>query len=423
MKTLLYAASDSGFDLRQVPLGGAAPICAFLTNSWRNQSDFRFRLLSPDVIGAEAPRDEDLLHYTPRQYVNFIFKFEQAVTDEILRHDRRDTVILAIDMSDGPHFRLLAEKGYAVYCIFHMNMVHVVTKAFLLDLIRPETSAAIYRFIDRSPFRFVLPKFLKLIFAKQEESLIYCRGVIVPSEGMKRVLVRMYPDVPADKIHVFPWGSHAEACDETLLRKRVSELRRQYAIPEDMTVLLTLSRISPEKGQDRLLKALEMWEQDESFPEKGVCVLMCGVAGYQHAKSYENKVKERAKTLKKVRVIFPGYVYGLEKQAHFRLANLYIFPSRYESYGLALMEALRAGLPVIASHTDGTEHLVRKEFGELLPDEAEDNIPALLKDAIRRMLGDREKLRTMGRQAHIYAKAHPFSKTADRLARLMMGPA
>jgi len=423
MKTLLYTASDSGFDLRQVPLGGAAPICAFLTEAWRNRSDFTFRLLSPDVIGAQAPRDEDLLHYTPRQYVDFMFKFEQAVTEEILRHDPRETVILSNDMSDGPSYRVLAEKGYSVYCIYHMNMVHVVTKAFLLDVIRPETSAAIYRFLDRSPLRFVLPKFLNLIFLKQDESVLYCRGIIVPSEGMKRGLVRMYPDVPAEKIHVFPWGSHADACDETQLAKRVGELRQQYAIPEGMTVLITLSRISIEKGQDRLLKALEMWEQEQDFPASGLCVLICGVGGYRHAKSYEAKVKERAKKLKRVRVIFPGYVYGLEKQAHFRLANLYVFPSRYESYGLTLMEALRAGLPVVASHTDGTEHLVRKEFGELLPPAPERNIPELLKGAIKRMLADPDKLRTMGQQAQIYAEANPFSKTADRLARLMMGPA
>ncbi len=146
-----------------------------------------------------------------------------------------------------------------------MNSVHVVTKAFLLDLIRPETSAAIYRFIERSAFRFVLPKFLSLIFQKQEESLQHCRGIIVPSDGMKRVLVRMYPDVPADKIHVLPWGSHPEECDEALVRTRIAELRQRYAIPDGTTVLITLSRISPEKGQDRLLKALEKWEQDRIF--------------------------------------------------------------------------------------------------------------------------------------------------------------
>ena len=124
-------------------------------------------------------------------------------------------------------------------------------------------------------------------------------------------------------------------------------------------------------------------------------------------------MKERAAKLKKVRVIFPGYVYGLEKQAHFRLANLYIFPSRYESYGLTLMEALRAGLPVVACHTDGTEHLVREEFGELLPAGARTRIPQLLKEAIQRMLADPGTIAHHGSAgADAMRRRIPFSKTA-----------
>jgi glycosyltransferase involved in cell wall biosynthesis len=420
MKTLLYTASDSGFDLRKVPLGGAAPICAFLTDAWRQQSSFEFRLLSPDVLGADAPRGKDLLQYTPKQYVDFYFKFERAITEEILRHDPRETVILSNDMSDGPSFRVLSEKGYSVYCIYHMNMVHYFTSAFLRGVIRPETAASVYRVISDSRFRFLLPRLLELVFLKQEESLSYCRGIIVPSEGMKRLLVRMYPHVPASKIHVFPWGSQPDNWDETLLRAKVDELRRAYAIQEGIPVLIMLSRVSPEKGQDRLLNALEIWERADDFPSKGICVLLCGVAGYAQAKAFEKKLMKRAEKLKKARVIFPGYVYGLDKQAHFRLADLYVFPSRQESYGLTLMEAFRAGLPAVATSTDGTEQLVCKEFGELLPAAAERDVPRLLKDAIQRMLASPEKLRDMGQRAQEFANAHPFSETANRLAQMMM---
>jgi glycosyltransferase involved in cell wall biosynthesis len=417
VKTLLYTASDSGFDLRHIPLGGAAPICAFLSEEWRRRSDFQLRLLSPEVIGAGAPRDKDLLNYTPKQYIDFTFKFEKAITEEILRHDPSETVVLSNDMPDGPSYRLLGEKGYAVYCIYHMNMVHVFTSAILRGWMRPETAASVYRSIDHSRFRFVLPKALSLIFLKQEESLIYSRGVIVPSEGMKRLLLRMYRNVPAEKIHVVPWGSHPDACDENLVQARADELRRQYDIQDGTPVLIALSRIGPEKGQDRLIKALELWEK-EDVP-RGVCLLLCGVAGYRHARSFEKKLVERARRLEKVRVIFPGYVYGLEKQAHFRLANLYVFPSRQESYGLTLMEAFRAGLPAVATTTDGTEQLLRKEFGELLPVAAERDIPRLLKDAIKRLLEDPAALRAKGEKAREFAEAQPFSKTADRLAEIM----
>ena len=419
MKTLLYTAAESGFDLQRVPLGGAAPICAFLTEEWRKRSDFQFRLLSADVIGAAAPRDNDLLNYTTKQYIDFTFKFVDAITAEILRHDPRDTVVLSNDMPDGPSFRLLAEEGYAVYCIYHMNLVHVFTSAILGGLIRPETAAAIYRGLDHSPLRFLLPKVLQLIFLKQEESLIYSRGVIVPSEGMKRLLLRMYRNAPSEKIHVVPWGSQPSAFDESLVLTRAGELRRQYDIQDGTSVLIALSRIGPEKGQDRLIKALELWESEEDFPARGVCLLLCGVAGYRHARSFEKKLVDRARKLEKVRVIFPGYVYGVEKQAHFRLANLYVFPSRQESYGLTLMEAFRAGLPAAATTTDGTEQLLRVEFGELVPAAAERDIPRLLKDAIKRLLADPATLRAKGAKARQFAEAQPFSKTADRLAEIM----
>jgi glycosyltransferase involved in cell wall biosynthesis len=419
-KTLIYTASDSGFDLRQVPLGGAAPICGFLSDEWRAQSSFEFRLLSPDILGDAAPRGNDLLRYTPKQYVDFYFAFEAAITQEILRYDPHHTVVLSNDMSDGPSFPLLAERGYPVYCIYHMNMVHYFTSAFLHGLIRPETAASIYRAIDHSRFRRVLPRPLELIFLKQEQSLIYSRGIIVPSEGMKRLLVRMYPDVSANKIHVFPWGSRPDDWDETLVADRAAALRQKYAIEPGTAVLVMLSRISPEKGQDRLLKALEIWERSPDFPPEGLCVLLCGVAGYAQAEAYEKSLMKHAQRLKKSRVVFTGYVHGLEKQAHFRLGDLYVFPSRQESYGLTLMEAFRAQLPAVATFTDGTEQLVRKEFGELLPPAAERQVPRLLKEAIQRLLADRSRLKNMGRNAREFALAHPFSDTASRLARLMM---
>jgi len=420
MKTLLYTASDGGFNLKDVPLGGAAPICNFLTEAWQSTGSFQFRLLSPQILGSDAPRDQDLLRYTAKQYYQFTLKFEQAATAEILRHDPRETVVLSNDMPDAPAWPLLAEKGYPLYCISHMNMVHVLTHALTRETIQPETAAAVYRSIHQSRFRRLLPGFLRLIFLKQEETLTYCRGIIVPSEGMKRRLLRMYSQAVPDKIHVVPWGTPPDTSDEPLIQAKARELRRQHDLKDGMPVLMALSRISVEKGQDRLLKALALWEMDPGFPASGAVVFICGTAGYRHAQAYEKNLIRHAQSLRKVRVIFPGYVYGLEKQAYFRLANVYVFPSRMESYGLTLMEAFGAGLPAVAAWTDGTEQLLQKEFGELLPAAAERDVPRLLKDAIKRMLADPEGLRTKGQKAQAFAQAHPFSETADQIARLML---
>jgi glycosyltransferase involved in cell wall biosynthesis len=422
MKTLVFTAVESGFDMSTVPHGGSAPVCAFLMDEWRKRPPFDIRMASVALLGNDAPDERDFFRYTPKQHADFMFKFEQAVTQEILRHDPRETVVLCNGVSDGPRFKFLADKGYSVFAIFHMNMVSFFTGVFLKNLIRPETTVALYRVVSHSWLKFILPDVLKLIFVKEEESVIYCKGVIVPSEGMRRQLLRMYPDAAAERIHVVPWGAETITFDERQTQGKVEALRRKYKIRDDEAVLITLSRVSPEKGHDRLLKALELWEASDEYPKSGVCVLICGVAGYTHAKPFEKKIIAAANRLKKTRVIFPGYVHGADKHAHFRLSDLYVFPSRYEAYGLTLMEAFAAGLPAVATFSDGTEQIMRSDFGELIPAVAEREVPRRLKDAIQRMLSDREKLRAMGQAAKKFADEQPFSKAADRIAEIMSRP-
>ena len=420
MKTLVFTAVESGFDMSTVPHGGSAPVCAFLTEAWRKRPPFEIHMAGVDLLGNDAPGEWDFFRFTAKEYANFMFKFEQALTQEILRHDPRETVVLCNGVTDGPRFKFLADNGYSVFAIVHMNMASFFTGVFLKNLIQPETAVALYHFVSRSWLKFILPDALKLIFVKDEESVIYCKGVIVPSEGMKRQLVRMYPDASAERIHVVPWGAEPIRFDERETLAHVEALRRKYKIRDGEAVLIMLSRVSPEKGHDRLLEALALWEASDEYPKGGVCVLICGVAGYTQAKPFEKKIIDRASRLKKTRVIFPGYVYGADKHAHFRLSDLYIFPSRYEAYGLTLMEAFAAGLPAVATFSDGTEQVMRKDFGELIPAVAEREVPRLLKEAIQRMLSDCEKLRAMGRAAKEFADEHPFSKAADRIAEIML---
>jgi glycosyltransferase involved in cell wall biosynthesis len=418
MKSLLVVASHSGFNLKQIALGGPASLSDSLIAACLKRPGLQIRVLSSDLLGSQAPRNDDFLGYKPSQYIDFFENFERAVLTEILRYDPREVVILS---NDSLCFRKLSEKGYSVFCLHHMNLADFVADVVLHDVVRVETLAALRRFLINSPLRFLVPHALDVVFRNQEESVVHVQGAIVPSEGLKRRFLRLYPELPTGRIHVIPWGSPTDVNDQSLVTNRADELRQLYGISRDTFVLITLSRISPEKGHDRLIKALKIWEEEDAgFPAGGICLLICGVAGYRQAIPYEKSLKESAKKLKKVKVIFPGYVHGLEKQAHFRLADLYVFPSRYESYGLTLMEAFRAGLPAVACFNDGTEQLVHEAFGELVPDAPERKIPVRLKEAIQRMLADPEARRTKGRQAQSFAEANSFSKTADYLIDLCL---
>ena len=97
---------------------------------------------------------------------------------------------------------------------------------------------------------------------------------------MKDVLLRSYPDTDPEKVHILPWGSWEDPVSQEDVRQDKARLLARYPAAAGQRVLLTLSRISPEKGQDRLLKALALWENRPDYPKEGVTLFIAGEQAY-----------------------------------------------------------------------------------------------------------------------------------------------
>jgi glycosyltransferase involved in cell wall biosynthesis len=358
--------------------------------------------VTPEILGASAPSGGDLVKFGERAYARFCREFERASTAEILRHDPAQTVVLANDISEGPDFPGLGARGYRIYTIYHVDVVAYVAAIYGHGLIAPETTVSWYRRL-----RWCLPEMAKLVWEKQEASVRHSRGLIVPSEGMREVLLRCYPDCARDKVHVLPWGNWNPDTPGDPER-----LRREFGVPENARVLLALSRISPEKGQDLLLDALLEWERRDDFPTYPLWLFICGDAAFMQGQRFFEGLHKRAARLRRTRVVFPGYVTGERKRAFLALADLYVFPSRHESYGLTLMEALAAGLPAVCLDTTGARSVMREEFGALVP-------PSGLRSAIARLLADEGGLKRMGASAREFARSQRFSDRAAELAEII----
>jgi glycosyltransferase involved in cell wall biosynthesis len=399
---IAYTAAHGGFSGEEVPLGGGAAVFEHLVEEWIRTRPFLLRTITPAILGASAPRGRDLVRFSASSYARFCRAFERAATAEILRLDPATTVVLSNDVAEGPDFALLAERGYRVFTIYHVDVVAYTATIYGRGLIRPETTVRWHRRIGH-----FLPDIAKLVWVKQEASVRHSKGLIVPSEGMRETLLRCYPDCSPAKIHVLPWGAWE-------LGTPVSSdpLRAEFQVPSDARVLLTLSRISPEKGQDLLLQALLEWEGRADFPASPLWLFICGDAAYMQGRRFLKKLRHMAARLRRTRVIFPGYVTGERKRAFFALADLYVFPSRHESYGLTLLEALGSGLPAVCLDHDGARSVMRKEFGELVH-------AGELRAAIARLLADDGLRRTMGEAARAYAKEERFSDQAAKLALIL----
>lgn len=409
MQQVLYLAAHGGFGAERAPLGGGAAVADQLMAEWSDSGRFAVEPVNPSILGGNAPSGHQIVRFNEGDYARFCRDFENAATERALQEDPARTVVLANDVSEGPDFRGLAEMGYAVATIFHVDVVDYVAKMYLGGIVTPST---LTRWFERIPFKALIPDIGRLIFEKQRDSVRYSQALIVPSDGMKRTMLACYPKTPAEKIHVLPWGTW----DPEVHDADTDALRVEFAVPREAQVLLTLSRIAPEKGQNLLLEALLEWESHSSFPSHPLHLFICGDAAFMRGPRHMRKLQRLARDLRKVKVHFPGHVTGQRKRAFFRLADLYVFPSVHESYGLTLIEALRAGLPAVALDTHGARAVLRPEFGELV---ARD--PEALRQAITRMLADPDRLKSMGRTARAFALTKPFSTTANKLGDLLLG--
>ena len=129
------------------------------------------------------------------------------------------------------------------------------------------------------------------------------------------------------------------------------ELLARYDL-HDRTILLTLSRLSAGeqyKGHDEVLEVLPALAKE--VPD--LSYLICGDGDDRP------RLEAKAKRLGvEDRTVFAGYVPEEEKADHYRLADAFVMPGRGEGFGIAYLEALACGVPVVASSADASREAV-----------------------------------------------------------------
>lgn len=145
-------------------------------------------------------------------------------------------------------------------------------------------------------------------------------------------------------------------------RERV---RRELGIPKDAVLFLTAGRFSEEKGYGFLLDGIRVWRQKHHPDEAQLAAVRFVLAG-------EGPLWDAfAETLRQEGfdklVLLAGYRRDLP--ALLQAADVYLSPSRTEAMSLSILEAMAAGLPVLATDVGGTPELVRREWenGLLVP--------------------------------------------------------
>ena len=147
--------------------------------------------------------------------------------------------------------------------------------------------------------------------------------------------------------------------------------------------VFALSRIDSNKGIDFLIKAFAMAK------DKTDASLIVG-GGSKNPKQHEIDVKKSLTDLVDSlgvsdRVSFAGYVTDDDLVPYYRQAEVFVLPSKYEPFGMTVLEAMSCGTPVVATGLGGLRHVLTNDKDSLLVDPS---IPEELSGAIGQLLTD-----------------------------------
>ncbi|ABK15322.1 glycosyltransferase family 4 protein [Methanothrix thermoacetophila] len=214
--------------------------------------------------------------------------------------------------------------------------------------------------------------------------------VLTVSEAMKRELEGL--GVPPKKIRVCYHGVDTKLFDPSAVKpERLEMLRKSYGLKESDTVLLFLGRLEPVKGVSQLLAALPAIRRNN--PDVKLLVVGSG--------SLIDHVRSEAERLGGV-ILVDRFLSPQEKVYHYALADLCIFPSTYEPFGIVALEAasMERVSVVGASGVSGLREIVMNpETDRPTGVHVNARDPNDIAWGVNLALEDRDRLREWGRNA------------------------
>ena len=231
----------------------------------------------------------------------------------------------------------------------------------------------------------------KLIYAKRKY-----KKIIAVSEGVKNELIRYYR-LPNEDIVVIPNGVDLEEFKPDLEKRR--KIREKHGIEENEIVLMFSGHEFKRKGLEYIIRALP-------DVKEYVKLLVVG-------KDNQNPYKELASKLGVLdKIIFAGFVPDISE--YYAASDIFVFPTAYEAFSLATLEAVASGLPILATKVNGTEELIKEGYnGFFIKREPKD-----IAEKINISVEDENLRKQMSRNARKTAEKYSWDEVAKRTLKV-----
>ena len=303
-----------------------------------------------------------------------------------------------------PGFAVLAQRAVTRTGV---HIIHAHDRMFHPDLFTMHGIP--HRFWVREVRKKRRPSLFDLATIRVEKEMVTggdCRYFLAVSHLAREIFLREYP-VDPDRVPVIHPGIDPGAVTERGGKTERRETSRRYGLPEAAPLIVFASMNFDIKGLAFLLAGLGRIKS--LHPEQDFHLL---VVGGDDRQKYEEEA--RAARIGD-RVTFTGAVSREELTRIYAAGDLYAMLSKFDTFGMVVLEAMAKGLPAVVSGNVGAKDLIREgENGFVVP--RPDDVERVAETIFQALRPER---RTAMRTAALAtAQEHSWEKTAGRVAAI-----
>ena len=229
--------------------------------------------------------------------------------------------------------------------------------------------------------------------------------IIVYSQSTKKDIVK-YCGINPRKINLIYLGYDDESYNSKIDLNKTQLIKQKYNLTKDY--ILHIGAVKKRKNILRLIEALNLLKKEYRIKH------MLVIAGRKDESYYHELVLTINRLGLKTEIVFTGYIVQDDLPYLMKGADVFVFPSLFEGFGLPVLEAMATGIPVVASNLSSLPEVVGNAGILVNPYNIEE-----IAQAIYRVLTDKNLREDMYNKGLERAKMFSWRRTAQETLKVL----
>jgi len=238
-----------------------------------------------------------------------------------------------------------------------------------------------------------------------KNSCRWASKIIAVSKSTKKDLTELY-EIPPEKIEVIYEGYNLNS------ELRITNFESISNDKISKPYLLFIGRLEERKNILGIIQVLEILKEKYKFPHS---LVLAGSPGYGY-----KKIKFKIQNLPagrqgpKLKVLELGYVDEAKKQQLLKNADIFLFPSYYEGFGIPILEAQSSGVPVVTSNVASMPEVSDSSAVLVNPKN-----PAEIAEAVYKLISDNSLREEIIKKGYENIKRFSWDKCAEAIKEII----